>query len=154
MSMNGFQAPSAADATGMKAQRRILHSWKEIASYVGRGVRTIQRYEVQLGLPVHRLAGSRSAVMAFSDEIDAWLNRTPTRYQRMIDLVVEASEMRSNTVLNGNRVSNAIDTCPLCWGTGKISNQNMLNPDRDRSRFHKQKIKRWPIGCVAPKQDP
>lgn len=60
--------------------RRVLHSWKEISNYTGRGVRTIQRYEVQLGFPIHRPAGSpRSAVLAFSDEVDSWLNRSPVR---------------------------------------------------------------------------
>jgi len=60
--------------------RRVLHSWKEISSYTGRGVRTIQRYEVQFGFPVHRPAGSpRSAVLAFTDEIDRWLAGSPTR---------------------------------------------------------------------------
>ena len=60
--------------------RRVLHSWKEISTYTGRGVRTIQRYEVQFGFPVHRPAGSpRSAVLAFSDEVDQWLAGSPTR---------------------------------------------------------------------------
>jgi hypothetical protein len=64
----------------ISSSRRVLHSWKEISNYTGRGVRTIQRYEVQLGFPVHRPAGSpRSAVLAFCDEIDAWLNRSPVR---------------------------------------------------------------------------
>ena len=59
-------------------QRRVLHSWKEISNYAGRGIRTIQRYEVQFGFPVHRPAAkSRAAVIAFSDEIDAWFNRAP-----------------------------------------------------------------------------
>lgn len=57
-------------------QRKVLHSWKDIASYTGRGVRTLQRYEVQLGFPIHRPAGrSRSAVLAFSDEVDEWLGK-------------------------------------------------------------------------------
>ena len=60
--------------------RRVLHSWKEISVYTGRGVRTIQRYETQFGFPIHRPAGSpRSAVLAFSDEIDGWLAGTPKR---------------------------------------------------------------------------
>ena len=64
----------------VSATRRVLHSWKDISNYTGRGVRTIQRYEVQLGFPIHRPAGSpRSAVLAFSDEVDAWLNRSPVR---------------------------------------------------------------------------
>jgi len=59
---------------------RILNSWKEIASYLGRGVRTIQRYEEKLGLPVHRPAGrERSAVLAFADELERWLRNAPSR---------------------------------------------------------------------------
>src|SRR5215470_3995227 len=65
--------------------RRVLHSWKEISTYTGRGVRTIQRYEVQFGFPVHRPAGSpRSAVLAFSDEIDQWLAGSPTRSVQIV----------------------------------------------------------------------
>jgi hypothetical protein len=62
------------------AERRILNSWKEIANYLGRGVRTVQRWEVQLGLPVHRPAGKdHSAVLAFSSELDEWLDKRPLR---------------------------------------------------------------------------
>lgn len=57
----------------------VLNSWKEIASYVGRGVRTVQRWESDLGMPVRRpRAKSRSAVVAMSDEIDRWLRSAPT----------------------------------------------------------------------------
>ena len=67
-------------------ERTILNSWKEIATYVGRGVRTVQRYELQFGFPVRRPAGMfRGSVMAFSDEIDAWLNRAPTHWQQSIN---------------------------------------------------------------------
>jgi hypothetical protein len=59
---------------------RILNSWKEIATYLGRGVRTIQRYEEELGLPIHRPgARERSAVLAFTDELERWLRNTPRR---------------------------------------------------------------------------
>lgn len=52
----------------------ILNSWKEISSYIGRGVRTAQRWEELYGLPVHRPAGhDRSAVYALADELDVWL---------------------------------------------------------------------------------
>ncbi|HEU5233275.1 MAG TPA: hypothetical protein VFU50_10465 [Terriglobales bacterium] len=57
---------------------QILHSWKEIASYTGRGVRTLQRYEANLGFPIHRPLGKpRSSVLAFKDEIDRWFAATP-----------------------------------------------------------------------------
>ena len=61
-------------------KRLILNSWKEIADYMGRGVRTVQRYEQDLRLPVHRPAGkSRSSVIAFADEIDLWMRHGPSR---------------------------------------------------------------------------
>ena len=52
----------------------VLNSWKEIANYLGRGVRTVQRWERELGLPVRRPRGKdRSAVMAIQQELDDWL---------------------------------------------------------------------------------
>jgi Tol biopolymer transport system component len=50
-----------------------LDSWKAIASYLGRGVRTVQRWEREEGLPVHRLAHEkRGSVYADRHEVDAW----------------------------------------------------------------------------------
>ena len=51
----------------------ILKGWKEVAKYLGSGVRTVQRWEA-LGLPVRRPAHRRrSAVVALTKDIDAWL---------------------------------------------------------------------------------
>jgi hypothetical protein len=51
-----------------------LTSWKEIASYVGRDVRTVLRWHKDRGLPVHRVPGGKGrSVFAFTDELDAWL---------------------------------------------------------------------------------
>lgn len=62
----------------------ILNSWKEIANYLGRGVRTVQRWERDLRLPVHRPKGKdRSAVLAFPEELDKWLQQTPVRSAEM-----------------------------------------------------------------------
>ena len=53
-----------------------LESWKEIASYLGKGVRTVVRWEKTEGLPVHRhLHERRSSVFAYKAEIDAWQAR-------------------------------------------------------------------------------
>ena len=50
-----------------------LDSWKEIAAYLGRGVRTVQRWEREEGLPVHRLAHEkRGSIYARRDELAAW----------------------------------------------------------------------------------
>lgn len=53
----------------------FLNGWKEIASYLGRGVRTVQRWEA-LGLPVRRPNSRlRSAVLSTTQEIDTWLQQ-------------------------------------------------------------------------------
>ena len=62
----------------MTPNDEVLNSWKEVASYLGRGVRTVQRWEQELGLPVRRPRGkSRSAVIAFKSELDKWLRQAP-----------------------------------------------------------------------------
>lgn len=63
-----------------RANPLVLNSWKEIAAYLGRGVRTVQRWECDAGLPVHRPKGKdRSAVLALKSEVDEWLRRTDVR---------------------------------------------------------------------------
>jgi hypothetical protein len=54
---------------------KVLSSWKDIARYMGKGVRTVQRWERQLGLPVRRPNGAsrKSAVLLHRSELDAWL---------------------------------------------------------------------------------
>jgi Tol biopolymer transport system component len=50
-----------------------LDSWKEIASYLRRDVRTVQRWEKTEGLPVRRhLHDSLGSVYAYRHELDAW----------------------------------------------------------------------------------
>jgi tetratricopeptide (TPR) repeat protein len=50
-----------------------LDSWKEIASHFGRRVRTVQRWEKEEGMPVHRHAHRRrGTVYALVAELDAW----------------------------------------------------------------------------------
>ena len=69
----------------MPIDGRVLNSWKEIANYMGRGVHTVQRWERYFQLPVHRPSGhERSAVVAFSDEIDQWLAATPVKAMRPV----------------------------------------------------------------------
>ncbi len=73
----------------------VLSGWKEIAQYLGRGVRTVQRWE-WVGMPVHRPNGSnRSAVSALGPELDAWVASTPQRGESVIErLQTEIVELR------------------------------------------------------------
>jgi hypothetical protein len=60
---------SVASAGGCR-----LDSWKEIAVYLSREVRTVQRWEKREGMLVHRHGHSKgNTVYAFREEIDAWL---------------------------------------------------------------------------------
>ena len=52
-----------------------LETWGEIASYLGREIRTVQRWEKTMALPVRRLTGGPDnvpRVFALKSEIDAW----------------------------------------------------------------------------------
>lgn len=55
------------------AQDDRLDSWKEIAAFLQRDVRTVQRWEKQAGLPIHRHAESRlRTAYAYRSELNAW----------------------------------------------------------------------------------
>jgi hypothetical protein len=57
-----------------------LQGWKEIALYLGRGLRTVQRYEASFGLPVRRYAGrDAGSVVAFKSDLNCWLGSKPVR---------------------------------------------------------------------------
>jgi TolB-like protein len=50
-----------------------LDSWKEIAAHLKRGVTTVQRWEKEESLPVHRLPHSRGdSVFGWRSELDGW----------------------------------------------------------------------------------
>jgi hypothetical protein len=73
-----LQIPETNGASAAPESTRILNSWKEIAAHLGRGVRTVQRWEQELALPVRRPRGkSRSAVIALAADLDEWLHRAP-----------------------------------------------------------------------------
>jgi hypothetical protein len=86
-------------------ERHILNGWKEIAAYLGRGVRTVQRWETMYKMPVHRPAEKdRSAVVAFADEVDQWMKQSRlrgTEYVRptIVVLDVAAEDTLSNRKL-------------------------------------------------------
>src|SRR5688572_20575087 len=51
-----------------------LDSWKEIAAYLKRDVRTVQRWEKHAGLPVHRIGTAKlGRVYASKAALDTWL---------------------------------------------------------------------------------
>jgi hypothetical protein len=90
---NGHQAHvGTVSVEGTAPACPTLQSWKEIASELNCGVRTVQRWERNLGLPVRRVGkGPRGRVIAFKDELDRWLRvnakaRTPHRGALLQDI--------------------------------------------------------------------
>jgi CheY-like chemotaxis protein len=84
---NGLTSSAAVSVENVFAPNRssenaqVLNSWKEIAAYLGKSVRTVQRMEVELGLPIRRPKGhARTSVVAIPAELDEWLKSfTPGR---------------------------------------------------------------------------
>jgi TolB-like protein len=57
----------------MNSSDERLESWKKIAAYLRRDVRTVQRWEQTNGLPIHRLNRAQRAVpYAYKKELDSW----------------------------------------------------------------------------------
>jgi len=73
----------------------VLSSWKDIARYLGKGVRTAQRWERDSNLPVRRLQKSpKSAVIAVPAEIDAWVKNELIPPRADDFLLLEVAELR------------------------------------------------------------
>jgi TolB-like protein/Tfp pilus assembly protein PilF len=72
--MNATSKPSRqAPAASLQVVPQRLNSWKEIASYFDRDIRTVQFWEKKEGLPVHRHEhDSRSSVYALPSELEIW----------------------------------------------------------------------------------
>jgi TolB-like protein len=62
------------------AGEEILDSWKAIALYMRRDIRTLQRWETGRRLPVRRLpGGDKPGVYALKSELDEWLTSRALR---------------------------------------------------------------------------
>jgi TolB-like protein/Tfp pilus assembly protein PilF len=63
--------------SGAAAPDAVLDSWKAIAQYLRRDIRTVMRWERERGLPVRRLpGGGKPGVYALTSDLDAWWKGT------------------------------------------------------------------------------
>ena len=101
--VDAMSKPSDDPAPQGAGERRRLDSWKEIAAYLGRGIRTVQRWEREEGLPVHRLAhAERGSVFADPTELTEWwksrqippAGKPPIAAPRSLNRVCSASPAR------------------------------------------------------------
>jgi hypothetical protein len=74
-SSSGGEVPRAQ--LGVQEPDDRLESWKEVAGFLKKGVRTVMRWE-DLGMPVHRVPGAkRGGIVASRTEITQWLRGRP-----------------------------------------------------------------------------
>jgi hypothetical protein len=75
----------------------VLTSWKEIARYLDKGVRTVQRWEREFGLPVRWLkSNSYRIIVAIPEEIDVCLRgRTATEHSEVDKLRGEVERLQA-----------------------------------------------------------
>jgi hypothetical protein len=81
-----------ASARDAHDRRTRLDSWKEIAAYLQRDVRTLQRWEKTAGLPVRRMQkpGLR-AVYAYTADLDEWIRAQDPRATETAEEIVDAT---------------------------------------------------------------
>jgi hypothetical protein len=76
---------------------------------------------------------SRSSVLAFSDELDGWLNSAPVRANIASSIEVSAAA-QSTADQDGKTIPNGHNRCPRCQGTGRIPSPITHKP-QDGERF-------------------
>jgi Tol biopolymer transport system component len=95
-----------------------LDSWKEIAAYLKRSVRTVTRWERDEGLPVHRHLHSKSgSVYAYTAELDEWW----TRRGEQVDRQASEKEKESSRMPIGRRVWIAAGAAVVLVGVSTIA---------------------------------
>jgi hypothetical protein len=73
-----MNAAVSTSPVGNSSGGAVLNGWKEIALALGRSVRTVQRWEQTMRMPVRRVGiGPRAPVLAFKNELHLWLVKTP-----------------------------------------------------------------------------
>jgi len=113
-----------------------LDSWKEIASYLNKTIRTVQRWEAERHLPVHRIPDANSSsrhkgtVYAIPAELDRWMHAEQENIQAdEDDRVQPAAELSEvDTVASTESTDKGIEPTPV-----QVS---LVDPGRRRKPRH------------------
>jgi len=93
------QIPVDGSSVTSAPSGRRLDSWKAIAQYLDRDVRSVQRWERDRGLPIHRLPGQKgAAVFAYEHELNQWLRSGSERPDPHGQLSLETQHLTSDKV--------------------------------------------------------
>ena len=81
-----------------------LNSWNEIAAYLGRGVRTVQRWRLKSHVPVYNVGNNpRSPVFAYKAELDTWVRTYTERDGRATGNVPKVLQSNPKLVPQGSQ---------------------------------------------------
>lgn len=85
---------NALDSSGA-----VLHSWKSIAKYLNRSVRTARRWEESENLPVRRhMHQQNPTVFAYVHEIDFWLKQRESTQFNTLDFDYSSNLLRNKKI--------------------------------------------------------
>ena len=134
---------AAPSPEGAPLPDKKLVSWKEIAAYLGREVRTVQRWENPEGLPVHRHEHlKKSTVYAYASELDEWFRKRQPKDDPEADaaFVPEPDANEVNSQLAADDPANALAANQRIDGTA--------GPIDDETPNRLMRLGRW-LGVAA-----
>ncbi len=113
----------------------LLYSWKEIAKFFNRGIRTVQRWEKLLGLPIVRPDGRDcTAVVASARDLELWcrglVGTDTSKREKRKDLglssraLIDSAEQMRRTLASQRRIVGQMRThvATRCQLLAKIQN--------------------------------
>jgi hypothetical protein len=100
----------------------ILDGWKSVADYLGKSVRTAQRWRQEFGMPVHRLGGREGEnVYAYRSELDEW-RRQASRLRGFAASDQDGSERpRTEPEAQGPNRIRKRGLGPFAWGAATVA---------------------------------
>jgi tetratricopeptide (TPR) repeat protein len=133
----GARAGEPLEEKPASAPPNRLESWKEIAAYLKRGVSTVQRWEKQEGLPVHRLQHDKgSSVYAYKAEVDAWWHNGHSQLEAGDEEEKQAPETAAPVTVSDN-------------GDGRSHVESQEPEAESQSSFRLPRWRMWLAGAAV-----
>lgn len=109
----------------------MMTSWREIAQYLGKSVRTVQRWEAEFGLPVRRHGDTlaKGFVVAIPTEIDAWIQKRYSPRHSSVEFDIESPSSSADELTRLRRENEGLRGRLKAYepgGTGVASNSEQI----------------------------
>jgi Tol biopolymer transport system component len=125
-----------------QTREQPLESWKEIAAYLKRDIRTVIRWEKSEGLPIHRqMHQARGTVFAYPSELEAWKGSRAL----LADAALVITPWRRATASVGFALVMLVALVTM--GSGPIATAALAGTNAATLTTHKVEI---PLGTEAP----